>query len=144
MRRTLLKHAFVILIVAFALGLAAGVTSSNHDPHARLWLSSHVTGLLVSLMIGLVAVAWPELDLGRRAASVLAFVTIWPNYLALAALGIMAPAVGVSPAISGPKLPPPPAWASGVVNATLVIVTVSSFVMGGLVLYGLRGAGRRT
>ena len=143
MRRVILRHAFVFLTIAFALGLVAGVTGGNNDPSARLWLASHTTGLLVCFLVGLVALTWPELRLGPRAEKVLYAVTVPINYLAMVNLGVLAPLARVAPPIVAPKgLAPAPAWAQGVVNVTLVIVTLSSFLMTGLILYGLRGSDR--
>ena len=68
MRRSILKHAFVMLTGAFLLGLAAG--SMAHHPHGRLWMGSHLTGILVSLMVAVVGLLWPELRLSPRAARV--------------------------------------------------------------------------
>lgn len=143
MRRVILRHAFVFLAIAFALGLVAGVTGGNKDPGARLWLASHTTGLLVCFMVGLVGLTWPELRLGRRGEKTLYVTAVPINYLAMVNLGVLAPLAGVAPPIIAPRgIPAPPAWAQGVVNATLVIVTISSFVMTGLILYGLRGGDR--
>jgi hypothetical protein len=139
MRRTILKHAFVILTVAFLLGLVTGITSGAHHPRARLWLASHLTGILVALMVGVVGLLWRELRLGRRAQQALFFVTVPMNYYALVVLGILAPAVGVGPPLGGAGLPPAPAWAQGLVNVSLVLVTVSSLLMSILVVVGLRG-----
>lgn len=144
MRRTLLRHAFVFLTLAFALGLVAGLTGANKAPQARLWLSSHMTALLVGFMVGLVGLTWPELELGRKATQVLYFTTVPVNYFALFCLGVFAPSMGVGPPIIAPNAAPAPAWAQGVVNVTLVIVTLSSFLMAGLAIHGLRGVRPRS
>jgi hypothetical protein len=139
MRRTVLRHAFVFLTVAFLLGLAAGVTSGNNHPHARLWLGSHITGLLVAVMVGVVGLVWNELNLGGRAKKVLFFMTIPMNYYAVVVLGILAPAVGVRQPIATPALPPGPAWMGPIMGVSLTLVTISSLVMAIMVVVGLRG-----
>jgi hypothetical protein len=135
----ILKHAFVILTVAFLLGLAAGVTGGNRHPHARLWLASHITGLLVAVMMGVVGLTWGELELGERARKVLFFVTVPMNYYAMIVLGVLAPAVGVPQPIAAPGLPPAPAWMQPVMGFSLTVVTISSLLMSVLVVFGLRG-----
>jgi hypothetical protein len=138
MRRTILKHAFIILTVAFLLGLVTGFSSGNHDPRAPLWRGSHLTGILVALMIGVVGLVWPDLRLGRRAERVLFFVTVPMNYYALVVLGIMAPIAGVAPPLSGITLHPPAA-AQMLVNVSLFLISASSLLLSGLIVYGLRG-----
>jgi hypothetical protein len=139
MRRTILRHAFVILTVAFLLGLAAGVAGGSRHPHARLWLASHVTALLVAVMIAVIGLAWSELELGERARKVLYFVTVPMNYYALVVLGVLAPALGVPQAIAAPGLPPAPSWMQGLMGFSLIVVTASSLLMSSLLVFGLRG-----
>jgi hypothetical protein len=144
MRRIVLKHAFVILTVAFLLGLVAGVTSGSNHPHARLWLGSHITGLLVAVMLGVVGLLWNDLQLGARAKKVLFFVTVPMNYYAVVVLGVLAPAVGVRQPIATPGLPPGPAWMGPIMGTSLTLVTISSLLMSILVVYGLRGRAAET
>jgi hypothetical protein len=144
MRRTVLQHAFVILTVAFLLGLVAGVTSGNNHPHARLWLGSHITAILVSVMIGVVELLWDELRLGARAKKVLFFVTVPMNYYAVVVLGVLAPALGVRQPITTPSLPPGPAWMGPVMGVSLTLVTISSLLMSILVVIGMRGRAGKT
>ena len=137
MRKTILKHAFVMLTAAFLLGLVAGAMA--HHPHARLWMGSHITGSLVSLMVAVVGLLWQDLRLSARASRILFFVTVPVNYYLLAMLGVVGPALGFPQAISTPQLPPAPAWLTGLISATLVVATLSALTMSGLVIYGLRG-----
>jgi hypothetical protein len=136
MRRTILRHAFVILTVAFLLGLVAG--ASARTPHGRLWMGSHLTGILVALMVAVVGLTWDTLRLGDRAGRVLWFVTVPVNYFLVATLGILAPILGVPQPIATPALPAPPPWLNGAMAACLVVATISSLTLSGLVLYGLR------
>jgi hypothetical protein len=140
MRKTILKHAFVMLTAAFLLGLVAGAMA--HHPHGRLWMGSHVTGILVSLMVAVVGLLWLDLRLSPRAGRVLFFVTVPVNYYLLATLGVVGPALGFPQAISTPQLPAAAPWVTGLMSATLVVATVSALTMSGLVVYGLRGSSR--
>jgi hypothetical protein len=138
MQRRLFRHGFAILTGGFVLGLVVG--GMGGGPRARLWLGSHVTALLVGLMVVAVGVVWPHLSLGERGRKVLATTTIAGNWFSFAMLGVFVPVVGFPSKLSTPTLPDPPAWAAGVVGLSLVVVTLSTFVMCGCVLYGLRRA----
>jgi hypothetical protein len=140
MRRTILKHAFVFLTIAFLIGLVAG--ASAHHPHARLWMGSHVTGILVGLLAAVVGLLWPELHLGPRALRLLFFVTVPVNYYLLAVLGVVGPAFGFPQPITTPQLPAAASWLGGLVAATLVIATLSALTMSVLVVVGMRGRAR--
>jgi hypothetical protein len=140
MKRSILRHAFIILTVSFALGLVAGASAGSHSPGARAWLASHLTGIMVSILMSVVAFASAELRLGARAMRVLWVATVPANYLALVVLGILGPALGATPALlAGPDTPPTPPGVEALVVAGIVVASVSSFVMSGLVIYGLRG-----
>jgi hydroxylaminobenzene mutase len=139
-QRRLFRHGFTILVIAFALGGVAGAAGGG--PHARLWLGAHTTGILVGLLVVAVGAVWPTLVLGARASRTLYGVTLGGNWVGVVVLGIFAPAVGFPSAISTPELPPAAAWAAMLVGLGLVVVTVSTFTMCGLVIFGLRG-GRR-
>ena len=136
MRRTILKHAFVLLTAAFLLGLVAG--SMAHHPHGRLWMGAHLTGILVALMVAVVGLVWPELRLSAKAGKVLLFVTVPMNYYLMAALGVAGPALGFPQPIATPQLPPPAVWVTGWMTANLVVATVSGLTLAVLVVFGLR------
>jgi hypothetical protein len=140
MRRSILRHAFVILTVAFLLGLTAGASAGG--PRGRLWMGSHLTGILVALMVAVVGLTWDSLRLGARAGRLLWFVTVPVNYFLLATLGILAPLLRVPQPIATPALPAPPGWLAGAMGACLLIATVSSLTLSGLVVYGLRDGER--
>jgi hypothetical protein len=141
-RKNILKHAFVVLTVAFALGLVTGVVSGSHSPAAKGWLISHLTGIMVALLMSVVGLLWSDLQLGARAARVLYWSTVPANYLVMLLLGILAPALGGLPPLAVPEAPPASPVASLVVTSGIILATVSSFVMAGLVLYGLRSTDR--
>jgi hypothetical protein len=137
MRRTILRHAFVMLTLAFLIGLGAGAMA--HHPNGRLWMGSHLTGILVSLMVAAVGLVWPELRLGPRASRVLFLVTVPVNYYLLATLGVVAPVMGVPQAIATPQLPAAAAWAVRLTGFSILVATLSSLTLSALVVYGLRG-----
>jgi hypothetical protein len=137
-RKNILKHAFVILNVAFALGLVTGAAHGAHSPSAKAWLISHITGIMVCLLMSVVGLAWSDLQLGRGAQRALYLATVPLNYLVMAILGIITPALGASPSLAVPEAPAAPGPVQALVVAGIVLATVSSFVMSGLVVYGLR------
>jgi hypothetical protein len=137
-RKTILKHAFVILNVAFALGLVTGVAHDAHHPSAKAWLISHITGIMICLLMSVVALAWSDLQLGRRAERVLYWSTVPLNYVVMAILGVITPALGASPSLAVPEAPAAPPAVQGLVVFGIVLATISSFAMSGLVVYGLR------
>jgi hypothetical protein len=138
-RQRILKHAFVILTVAFALGLVTGGAGGAHSPSAKAWLISHITGIIVGLLIAIVGLLWSDLRLGPRASRVLFWATVPGNYLVMLILGILMPLLGVSPAIAVPDAPAPTGAAQGLLVFGIAVATVTSFLTSGLVLYGLRG-----
>ena len=143
MRKRILKHAFVILTVAFVIGLVTGFAHGAHSPLAKAWLVSHVSGILAALIMSVVALLWSDLRLGPRAARVLYWATVPANYAVMAILGVVVPAMGAAPPIAAPEVPPPAGAAATLTTVGIVLATVSSFMMAGLVLYGLRGSGPR-
>jgi hypothetical protein len=142
-RQRILKHAFVILTVAFALGLVVGAShGAHHDVAAKAWLVSHVTGIIVSVLIAIVGLLWGDLRLGPRAAQVLFWATVPGNYLVMLILGIVLPAMGIAPALAVPEGPAPAGLGQTLLVFGIVLATITSFVMSGLVLYGLRSPSR--
>lgn len=138
-QRCLYRHGFVVLTIAFALGLVTGAMGG--DPRARLWLGAHTTGIAVGLMVVAVGVVWPRLQLGDRLMRLAYRSTLAAAWIGVVGLGVFAPAVGFPSAISTPGLPAPPSWASAVVATALVAVTISTFTMCGLIVLGLRNPG---
>jgi hypothetical protein len=98
LRKTILKHAFVILALAFVLGLVSAAAGGAHSPLAKAWLIS-VTGILICLLMALVGLAWPDLELGRRGRRVRYWTTVPANYVNMLVLGILAPMLGAAPSI---------------------------------------------
>jgi hypothetical protein len=138
-RQRILKHAFIILTVAFALGLVTGAAHGAHAPTAKSWLVSHITGILVSMLIAIVGLLWGDLRLGPRASRVLFWVTVPGNYAVMVILGVALPLLGAGPAIASPETPEPVGAVAGLLVAGISLATIISFTMCGLVIYGLRG-----
>src|SRR4249920_3512353 len=57
-RRTLIRHGFVILLLALCLGLV--ITAA---PHPARWLSAHLSALMTGFMLVIFGLAWRELRL---------------------------------------------------------------------------------
>src|SRR5687768_7070429 len=100
--RSVLRHAFIILTVAFLLGLAIGPLKG--DPQARLVFGSHVTGIVVGIWMITIALVLPHLRLGQNGARVLWICLVPGNYFGMATLGLFAPLVRF-PSINTPELP---------------------------------------
>jgi hypothetical protein len=140
LRKQILFHAFIILTVAFVLGLVTGAVQGSGDvAMAKSWLISHVTGIMVSLIMAVVGLLWSDLQLGRRASRVLYWMTVHANYVVMGILGVLVPALGAAPELAVPEAPPAVGGVKALLIAGIVIATVSSFVMSILVLVGLRG-----
>ncbi len=134
-QRSIFRHAFVILAVSFAVGLVAGGLAP--DPRARLWLSPHVAGIMSGLLMIAVGVVWPHLRLGATGEKVGLASAIGCNWGGLF-VGMFAAAVRFPMKIATPALPDVQGWQRGVVLSGLGVVTISTFVLCGVVLYGLR------
>jgi hypothetical protein len=139
LRRSILFHAFVILTTAFVLGLVTGFAHGAHHASARAWLIAHVTGIMVALLMAVVGLLWADLRLGRRSARVLYWATVPANYVIFVILGVLAPALGASPALAVPDAVPPPAAVQALVTAGIALATISNFVGSILVVVGMRG-----
>jgi hypothetical protein len=134
-QRSVLLHGFVILAIGFALGLVIPATTGADQ---RLWLGSHVTGILVGVMMIAVGSAWSHLRLGDGARRALWVVTVPSNYVSVLILGIFAPLMRI-PTIATPELAMPAGPVMAVFGIGLLNATISAFVMCGLAIYGLRG-----
>jgi len=80
-RRRILVHAFIFLTVGFALGLVAGPLGAQRHPHARLWLSSHIVGILVGIMTIGLGLARPHLRLGPVASQLYFWSAVGGNWV---------------------------------------------------------------
>jgi (hydroxyamino)benzene mutase len=131
-RRTLIRHGFILLILALCLGIAITVL-----PHPGRWLAAHLSALLTGLMLAVFGFAWRELRLtdGQRRT---AFATgLLAAYAGLAA-NIFGAVVDLPGPASNPGIAPPMPQAL-VFFTLLAIIVPSLFVTVGLGLYGLRG-----
>lgn len=139
MRKNILFHAFIILTAAFVLGLVTGFSHGNGDVvQAKAWLIAHVSGILISLLMAIVALLWSDLRLGSRASRLLYWMTVPANYVVFFILGLLMPALGVAPALAVPEAAPPVGLTKVLLNTGITIATITSFAMAILVLVGLR------
>lgn len=138
MKKRLLKHAFLMLTLAFILGLVTGFAHGERSPTAKAWLIAHITGIMLALLMAMVGFAWSELKLGARAAKVLYWSTVPANWVVMLMLGILAPALGASPSLAVPEAPPAPAGVQAMVTVGIILASVASFLMAGIAAYGLR------
>jgi hydroxylaminobenzene mutase len=136
-QRDLFRHAFVILFVAFVLGVVAGVESGR--PTARLWLGAHMTGILVGLLLVAVGVVWPHLRLSEGQQRWLFRFAVIGNWIGVIVLGAFGAAIGAPAPIVAPGLPSVLAWQQSVISGGIAVVTITTFATVGLVLVGLRG-----
>ena len=65
-------------------------------------------------------------------------VTVPANYVNFVVLGILVPALGGAPAIAVPEAPPAPHGVMVLLAVGVTFASIVSFLMAGLVLYGLR------
>lgn len=132
-RRKLLRLGALLLLIAVAFGLLAAVPV----PPANRWLASHVTTLILGILVMAKGLLWPDLRLSdgqRRATFLLIQISIWAGLtlsVASALLNIPGPVsdAGVQP--SGLQAP-----VLFTLLAIIVPCTIASFV---LVWHGLRG-----
>jgi hypothetical protein len=137
-RRRFLFHGFVMLTVAFALGLVAGALGNQHHPSARLWLGAHLTGISIGMLLILLGLARPYLELGRRGSAAFFWSAVAGNWVGMLVLGIFSCLIGAGTPIVNPTLAPPTGWQGAVIAAALLVVTVTTFVFCGLGIYGAR------
>lgn len=134
--RGVLRHAFVILTISFLLGLA--IPPLGHDPRARLFLGSHITGIAIGIWMTTIALLLPRLRLGDRGRRVVWFCAVPANYFGLVVLGILAP-VFKFPSVSTPALPAIEGAPAAIVMSGVAVTTVTTLLLCGMILYGLRG-----
>ena len=131
-RRRLLRHGFIFLFLALFLGIATAVL-----PHARHWLSAHLTALLTGLVLVAIGLVWRELRLSERQRSIGLATGFVSAYLGLANNIFAAISDLPGPATQPGVAPPMPQAA--VFFILLAIVVPSTLIAFGLVMYGMRG-----
>jgi hypothetical protein len=132
--RRLFWHAFLILFLALLLGFPTALA-----PHGRAWMAAHVSGLVGSLMVLGVAVAWKHLQLAepaRRRAFVGILLGTYANLLVnVFGASVNLPGPATQPGVTAPR------WQMAVFAAFTVVLVPSLLVSVGTVLHGLRGRG---
>jgi len=133
MSRPMLRHAFILILLALLTG---AVVPSTALPH--LALSAHTIGLLGgALLIGIAAV-WDQFDLGTGSKRVLYFSWLHANYANWlgCVVGAMTGAGRATPiASAGAK--------AGAVAETTVMVLLGSSAIAALIAVGLSFYGLR-
>jgi hydroxylaminobenzene mutase len=134
MDRTLMKHGFVVFLLALLMGLPAPVL-----PHGRDWIAAHLTSMLNGLLLVAMGAAWSKLRLSERMQR-LAFRLAILNGYTIIFTGVWSSVFGVPGPVSGAGAPPAPAWQMLVLGVGFFVVVMSSLVSVGLTAWGLRGA----
>ena len=134
MRRAILRHGFVVLL----LGLLSGFGVAAGGPLARGWLGTHLTLMLTAVFIVLVGLVFEDLVLSPRQRSVLAVAVVADGYWGALA-GVFATVLRIPGPVSGGGATPSGWPATVFFGVFLPVLTILPFVFTGLVLYGLRG-----
>jgi hydroxylaminobenzene mutase len=131
-RRRLIRHGFIFLFVAVWLGIATAVL-----PHARVWLSAHVTAFLTCLVLVAIGLVWRELRLTARQRTIAMIAGLTSAYLGLAG-NIFSAIVDLPGPASQPGVPMPMPQAA-IFFTMLAVIVPATLIAFGLVLYGMRG-----
>lgn len=134
-RRRLLWHGILIVFLALLEGGAIPVFLNP-----RMALSAHVGGLMTGMLVAIVGLAWPELRLDARTATLGFQTTVvagYTNFLALVLAAIFGTS-SMTPFAGGEGGTP---WQEALVSGTLIVGAVTILVMCVIVLLGLRRRG---
>jgi hypothetical protein len=131
-RRRLYFHAFVLLLLSLVLGFLSGAPGSRQIH----WLSAHVTGLMVALLMVAIGVVTPELRLSARGLKAVFVSALLANYTGLG-LSLWGAVNRFPLAITTGD--PPQAWQLGVFFVALAVVSLSGLTVAVMVILGLRG-----
>ena len=131
-RRSLIRHGFLFIVIAFFLGL--GIVAL---PNPGRWLAAHLTALLTGPLLIVSGLAWRELRLtdgqrrlGYRCALISAYGGLVGNlYGAISNL----PGPASNPGVAAT------ATQNAIFLPILAIVVTTLFIAFGLALYGMRG-----
>jgi hypothetical protein len=131
-RRRLLWHGFMLLMIAFLLGFPTALA-----PHGRAWMAAHVSAFIGGFLILAAAQVWLDLDLGARARKA-AFVTLLVGVYA----NLVANVFGSIVNLPGPATSPgvePVKWQYAVFVVLVTILVPCMLVSTLLILRGLGG-----
>ncbi|MGM0575171.1 MAG: hydrogenase [Myxococcota bacterium] len=133
MNRRLIRHGFVLILVALLSGLFVPVMQIP-----RLGLSAHTIGILGGVLLIAVGAVWQHFALSDRQRRVMSWSWLYSSYVNW--LGCLVGAIfgaGRTTPVAADGAEGP-AGAEAVVAVLLISVGVASFVAVGLSLWGLR------
>jgi len=135
MDRTLLRHGFILILLALLTGLVIPAVAIP-----RLGLSAHTIGLMGGILLIAIASVWQRFELSGKQRAVLYFSWLYSSYVNWLAclLGAIVGAGNVTPVASGGQSGPD--YMEVIVAILLGSVALASFVAVGLSLYGLKSA----
>jgi (hydroxyamino)benzene mutase len=137
MNVSLLRHGFILILLALAGGLFIPAMAVP-----RLGLSAHTIGVLSGVLLIAIGAVWPQFRLSARQTVAHQWAWLYSSYvnwfacLLGGALGAGKTTPLASAGFTGTPL------VEGTVTALLVSVAVVSFIAVGLSLWGLRPAAR--
>lgn len=130
-------------VLLFLLGLLTGIVLPSL-PYPRLGLSAHMTAVMNSLFLVGLGLMWGRLRLGPRTAALAFGLALFGAY-ANWAFSLLAAILGTgkfTPLASVGRLAS--AGREALVGAGLIVMSVAMVILCGLLLWGLRPAGRES
>lgn len=132
--RRLLRHGFVLFLLALLTGIAA-----YRLVNPRMGVAAHVEGVVNGIFLVVLGLAWPRLALTGRIASAAYWAGLVGAY-ANWAIPLFSAAVGASqPKLAGQGFSAAP-WAETLIQATPLAGVAAPILCTALVLWGLRGS----
>ncbi len=131
--RRLLRHGFVLFLLALFTGIAA-----YRLENPRMGVAAHVEGVVNGIFLVVLGLAWPRLGLSGRVAGTAYWAGLVGAY-ANWAIPLFSAAVGASqPLLAGAGFRAAP-WAEALIQATPIAGVGAPILCTALVLWGLRG-----
>jgi hydroxylaminobenzene mutase len=126
----------------FVLGLLTGFCVPALE-NPRMGLASHLEGVLNGLLLMLLGVVWPRLRFSRKQAELTLGLVVYGTFANWAAtlLAALWGAGSAMPIAASGNMGL--AWQEALLNVLLYSLSLAMVVAGALVLWGLRGPGRR-
>lgn len=134
MHRPLLRHGFILILLALLSGLAIPSMSIP-----RLGLSAHTIGILSGTLLIALGAIWQQFKLGRRQQWLMYWAWLYAGYINWLGclLGAVLGAGQTTPvAAAGAQGAP---WAESLVASLLISVALASLLAIALALWGIRG-----
>lgn len=134
MHRPLLRHGFILILLALLSGLAIPSMSIP-----RLGLSAHTIGILSGTLLIAIGAIWKQFRLGSRQQWLMYWAWLYAGYINWLGclLGAILGAGQTTPvAAAGARAAP---WAESLVACLLISVALASLLAITLALWGIRG-----